>query len=131
MMKKLNCVLLVDDDDATNYIHEFVIHKIDFAENIRIAENGQEALDILKSKYERDHQIPNLIFLDINMPKMDGWEFLEHYKKLDKEFKEKITLVMLTTSLNPDDKIIAEAFGEVDRFMTKPLTPEKLQGLLL
>ena len=131
MKKKLNCVLLVDDDDATNYIHKFIINEINFAEHIKIVENGQEALNYLKSKNDRDYRRPNLIFLDVNMPQMDGWEFLEHYKRLDEELIDKMMVVMLTTSLNPDDKANAETIGYIDRYMTKPLNAKMLRELLL
>ena len=130
MKKKLNCVLLVDDD-ATNYIHKFIINEINFAEHIKIVENGQEALNYLKSKNDRDYRRPNLIFLDVNMPQMDGWEFLEHYKRLDEELIDKMMVVMLTTSLNPDDKANAETIGYIDRYMTKPLNAKMLRELLL
>ena len=130
MKKKLNCVLLVDDD-ATNYIHKFIINEINFAKHIKIVENGQEALNYLKSKNDRDYRRPNLIFLDVNMPQMDGWEFLEHYKRLDEELIDKMMVVMLTTSLNPDDKANAETIGYIDRYMTKPLNAKMLRELLL
>lgn len=131
MKKKLNSVLLVDDDDATNFIHKYVIEEAEFAKNIKVVENGQEALDYLKSNNDSGYERPNLIFLDINMPVMDGWEFLEHYKQLDKELQGHIMVVMITTSLNPDDKQHAESLGIIDHFMSKPLTVDMLKELQL
>lgn len=129
MKSKINCILLVDDDDATNYIHQHVIREADFAEHVIIAENGQEALNFLRSKKEADYIRPDIIFLDINMPVMDGWEFLDEYKDLDEELKSQMMVVMLSTSLNPADKINSESNSNIDRFMTKPLTIELLQEL--
>ena len=129
MKKKVNCVLLIDDDDATNYIHQHVINEADFAENIKIVGNGQEALDYLKFKNKADYIRPDLIFLDINMPVMDGWEFLEKYKQLDEELQGKMMVVLLTTSLNPDDKAASEANDRINYFLIKPLTVEMLQDL--
>ncbi|MCM4151099.1 response regulator [Arenibacter sp. N53] len=129
MKKKLNCVLLVDDDDATNFIHNYVIKEAGFAEHIKVVENGQEALDYLKSKNEKEYLRPNLIFLDINMPVMDGWEFLEQYKHLDEELQGHMMVVMITTSLNPDDKLNAKSHDIVDHYMSKPLTVEMLHDL--
>lgn len=124
-------LLLVDDDDATNFIHKYVIEEAEFAENIKVVENGKEALDYLISTNESGYLRPNLIFLDINMPVMDGWEFLKHYKQLGKDQQGHMMVVMITTSLNPDDKDYAESTGAIDHFMSKPLTVEMLQELQL
>ncbi|HKB44406.1 MAG TPA: hypothetical protein VKC90_08445, partial [Chitinophagaceae bacterium] len=71
-----------------------------------------------------------LIFLDINMPAMNGWEFLDKYNELDQQHKGKVITVMLTTSLNPDDKLKANDNPIISRFETKPLTSEKLHAIL-
>ena len=131
MRQKLNCILLVDDNDADNFIHEMVIKQLDCAEKIVTAENGEEALTFLTTaltsgKYPK----PDLIFLDINMPKMNGWEFLEEYEKLHIDQKAKIVLVMLTTSLNPDDKMLAAQKPLILNYIDKPLTQESLTEIL-
>lgn len=130
MKKKLNCILLIDDDDAINFIHEWVINKVDCAEKIEKVENGVEALEYLESTKDGKHPQPDLIFLDINMPRMNGWEFLEEYHKLDEDKKGKIILVMLTSSLNPADLAKSKTITEVHAFKSKPLTIESLQDIL-
>src|SRR4051812_35217001 len=115
MKKKLNCILLVDDDDEDNFFHKIVIERMDVTDCIEVAENGIEALKFLKKE---NQAIPELIFLDINMPKMNGWEFLEEYKKLSPDQKARITIMMLTTSANPDDIKRAESIEEVDGYKT-------------
>ena len=126
MAKRLNCILLIDDDDGDNEYHRFVIDKMNITENVRVAENGIEALDFLK----RENEIrPDLIFLDINMPKMNGWEFLDEYKHLNTAEKH-IIIVMLTTSANPADVEKAQKIAAVKGFETKPLTPEMLTKIL-
>lgn len=125
--KKLNCILLIDDNKADNNYHQIIIKGMNIADNIQIAKDGLEALEYLKT----ENQIPpDLIFLDINMPKMDGWEFLDAYKNLDPKQKAQIIIVILTTSGNPDDKKRAESISEVAGFTVKPLTEEMLTEIL-
>ena len=130
MKKKLKRILLVEDDRATIFLNKFIIGKVDCTENIQVAENGQEALEFLKSGIEDEHLIPNLILLDINMPSINGWEFLEEFKKLEIDKKNKIVIVMLSSSNNPDDKKRAEAIKEVSGFRNKPLTLDKFNTVL-
>ena len=121
MKKKLNCILLVDDDESCNEFHQLIIEKTACTEKVEVAYDGEEALAFLKSSINGVHPEPDIIFLDINMPGMNGWEFLEEYKKLEGEIKSKI-VVMLTTSLNPNDKTRAEKTGCVDEFRSKFLS---------
>ena len=126
MIKKLNCILLVDDNDADNEYHQIVIERMSITESIRVVENGEEALAFLTKESE---PVPELIFLDINMPRMNGWEFLEEYKKLGLG-KQQIIILMLTTSANPADVARARMIEEVTGFETKPLTPTMLTKIL-
>lgn len=129
MEKKLNCILLIDDDFATNFINKKILQKNNIVDNIQVALNGKEALDYLcnKGKFEStDTKQPQLIFLDINMPVMDGWEFIEAYQNLNLENKEEIIIVMLSSSFNPADKTKAESIKEISDFKQKPMSKEAL-----
>ncbi len=127
MKKKMNCILLIDDDKEDNFFHQMVINEMNITERIEVALNGVEALNFLK----KENQIPpELIFLDINMPKMNGWEFLDAYNKLNAEHKAKVVVVMLTTSINPSDKKRAEQFPDIIGFNCKPLTEEMISEIL-
>jgi CheY-like chemotaxis protein len=130
-MKKLNCILLVDDDEPTNFLNKMILEDVNCAETVEVAESGQSALRYLENASENGSpSSPDLIFLDINMPAMNGWEFLEQYSNLDQQRKANVVIVMLTTSLNPDDRAKANKMPDVSGFETKPLTPEKLQSIL-
>jgi len=126
MMKQLDCILLIDDDEPTNYLNKLTLEQMGCARNIRVAQSGQAALDYLRSQSLR----PDLIFLDINMPAMDGWEFMDEYKKLPEEQKADIVLIMLTTSLNPDDELKTREIPEIAGFENKPLKQDRLEKLL-
>lgn len=130
MKKKLNCILLIDDDELTNYINEITVNETDCTENLVTAESGKEALHYLQTKVNQGHPSPDLILLDINMPAMDGWDFLAEYKKLEDSFINKIIVVMLTTSLNPEDEEKANLFDEVKDYKNKPLTVELLDEIV-
>jgi CheY-like chemotaxis protein len=129
--KKIDCILLVDDDFATNFINKKILQKAEVTDQIQVALNGKEAIDYLsrKGKFEsNDNQfpLPQLILLDINMPVMDGWDFIEAFQNLDLENKEDISIVMLSSSFNPSDKTKAESIPEIAAFKQKPMSREAL-----
>lgn len=122
--------MLVDDDMNDNFFHERVIKRSNAANRIVIKESGLEALDYLKSAGDPEKPRPDLIFLDINMPGMNGWEFLQEYRKLDKNLQSKMIVIMLTTSVNPEDESMARSIDLLSDFKTKPLTKEMLEDVL-
>lgn len=130
MREKLNCILMIDDDAATNYLHRIVIEATDYYEKLVFKTNGYEALKFLSTPIDGEYPRPELIFLDINMPKIDGWEFLEAYKNLPIEQRGEVIILMLSTSLNPHDEKRAQKIEEISGFKDKPLTEEILTELI-
>ena len=129
-MKRLSLILLIDDDEATNYLNKRLILEAGFTGEVIECTSAVDALGYLTTKQEDfTYPQPDMIFLDINMPGMDGWGFLDQYKYLDPIQKAKVVVVMLTTSLNPADKEEAEKRGYISEFHIKPMTAQMFQEL--
>lgn len=129
-MKKLKSILLIDDDEPTNFINKKRIKQAEVCENILVQDDGESAIELLNKLEKEGQSLPELIFLDINMPGMNGWEFLEEFKNLSSVTKENIVVVMLTTSLNVDDRKKAEAIEEISDFINKPFLIDQLHNIL-
>jgi CheY-like chemotaxis protein len=133
-MEKVKCILLVDDNSGDNYYNEYIIAETGACNHIKIALNGIQALDYLKKSREandpEDSPIPDLIFLDINMPKMNGFEFLKEYEMQDDNMKSGVKIIMLTSSPNPDDRKKALAFKDISDYYVKPLSIEVLEDII-
>lgn len=128
-MRKLNnkfdCVLLIDDDEATNFYHTIVLEEEFNWVEVQSVKSAKEGLDYLLHKgVYANCPHPGIIFLDINMPGMTGWDFLAEYDELSKDIHDRTVVTILTTSVNPDDRERAATIPAVKEFVNKPLTPE-------
>jgi CheY-like chemotaxis protein len=130
MKRKLKKILLIDDDDATNYVNGKIIGIAGCTEEVVAIESAEAALVYLRTVGDGGPVRPDIIFLDINMPGMNGWEFLDEYDLLPEAQKGKVILVMLTTSVSPEDKRKAKEKGIINGFKTKPLTVDKVNDLI-
>lgn len=128
---KFNKVLVIDDNETDRYIATRNLKKYEIADEIVAIGSAQEALDYLNSLATTPKLLPNLIFLDIRMPEIDGFEFLEKYAQMTDAIKSNCIIMMLSTSLNPSDHEKAISNQYVNRFMNKPLDKEKLMSLKL
>ena len=126
-MQRVPCIMLIDDDEGTNFLHKLIIEEANCCDELLIFDDALEALNSLKAPTPR---VPNLIFLDINMPRMNGWQFLEEYKLLPPYQHTKPQVVMLTTSINPIDKQNSANYEEIIDFLNKPLSIKTLRGIL-
>lgn len=127
---KFNNVFVVDDDK----IFHFIIKKLLTSNNININPsyflNGLEALEGLKNKLDTGENQPDLILLDINMPILDGWQFLEEFKKLKDKLKKEITIYIISSSNNQTDLDKAEVFSnEVQNYYLKPISVDEIKSI--
>lgn len=130
MGKSVNCVLLVDDDRATNFFNQRVVTRHDGFDKVNTVQSGIAALEYLNEVKSNNAIKPDLIFLDINMPAMNGWEFLTEFSKLDNGLTQGIKVILLSTSSNPDDVRQSIKNHSVDDFINKPLSLDLLDDVL-
>ncbi len=131
-MPKFNKVLLVEDDPITVLVCERIIKMTGFSENVVSVNNGQEALDYINA-HDRSsaHQLPDLIFLDINMPLMNGWEFLDHFGAVKSVFQNLPLIYILSSTVDPEDQKKGSTYPYISRFISKPLTKDDLENISL
>lgn len=124
-------ILIIDDDEINNFIAAKLIDKIPPKAKVSTCVNGQEGIDFVKNKLNNQDEFPDIIFLDINMPLMNGWEFLEEYEHIKNDIKKKVTINMLSSSVYNDDISKAETYTTVNKFISKPLTVDKIKDLYI
>ena len=130
-MANINKVYLIDDDEINNFICINILKKIDFSSDVVAFESGAEALEALTNVIDGNEQdqIPDVIFLDINMPIMNGWDFLEEYKKIKGKLNKDVSLFMLSSSIYQADVEKSKQYSEVLDFVTKPLNADVLNDI--
>src|SRR6478735_2255287 len=128
-MAFIDYVMLVDDNDTDNFIHKRVIELTGFANKIIVKNSGKSALEFLQANQSTLENLPDIIFLDINMPIVDGFVFLFEYENFPDELKQKCKVVILSSSDNKRDidRIVDNEY--VINFITKPLSEEALSDL--
>ena len=129
-MRRIPTILLVDDDETTNFLHERLLDRLRIADQVLLATNGRQALDLLASPDSLFGSAnPILVLLDLNMPVMDGFEFLEAFQALPSAQQRSIVVVVLTSSLNVQDLRRTNCL-RVAGFLNKPLNQTKIDSLL-
>jgi CheY-like chemotaxis protein len=126
----IRSLFLIDDDRIFNMIHTRIMESKSFAQKIQPFHNAKQALKALRDiSTQQPEDFPEMIFLDINMPAMDGWEFLEEFEKLPGQIQIRCNVIILTSSIDPRDIERSRTYKNVTKFMSKPLTPEMLSSL--
>lgn len=130
IMKKIDSCCIIDDDPIFIYGTKRLMKEIDFCDTILVYNNGQDALEGLLELSESGQKIPPYIFLDLNMPIMDGWEFLEEFSKIPSNKTKKTTIYIISSSVDPRDLEKVKNYKAVNNYILKPITPTDLETVL-
>ncbi len=130
-MEKLSKILIIEDEPLTAYLQKRIIESFKVSHQVEIACCGEEAIQFIEQAIKDEHEngLPELIFLDLNMPFMDGYQFLEAYQKLEFSQKDTVVVAVLTTSFLHKDKNRVKKYGIKD-YIEKPLTEGRMQELM-
>ncbi len=126
-MARFEQVLLVDDNEIDNFINERIISSSGFSANVTVKFSADAALEYLKEVANDPSRIPDVIFLDLNMPVKDGFGFLEDYNNIDDAVKAKAKVIVLSSSISPDDINRASVNPHVYKYLNKPLSEKYLE----
>ncbi|WP_324025005.1 response regulator [Maribacter sp. BPC-D8] len=129
-MNKVSTCCIIDDDPIFVYGTKRIIKEVDFATSILVYSNGQEALDGLTRLCMAREPLPDVIFLDLNMPILNGWEFLDEFKNCKSKRSKKIIIYIISSSVDPRDLERVKNYEQVDTYILKPITPDDLAKIL-
>ena len=126
MVKKLPIIGIIDDDTIYQFMLTRIINQHKLAESILSFLDGEKAIEYLIENKTKDDKIPDVLFLDVNMPIMDGWMFIEEYARIKTEITKKIVVFMLSSSVDPLDIERAGKISEISNYIIKPIKIEEV-----
>ncbi len=127
-MKKIDIACIIDDDPIYVFGAKKIMQYANFCNAFLIFHNGEEAITNLKSIIKAGEKLPDIILLDLNMPIMDGWQFLDEFTKIKTD--KKITIYIITSSIDPTDIERSKEYNNVNNYLVKPITLEILKNLM-
>lgn len=122
-------VLIIDNDPIYRNLVQKLILKLDLSEKIFITKDGSESLNYLLKNQNQPGELPDIILLDIEMPVMDGWDFMDMYQSVKNSIPKKITIFLVSSSISTDDREKALTYKDISGFYSKPLTAEALTDI--
>lgn len=129
-MSRIDIACIIDDDQIYVFGLKKLINLHNFCDNILVFKNGAEALKYMKPLLGSSDELPDVILLDINMPVMDGWQFLDEFTKIKPQLKKKITIYMVSSSIDEADLQKAQTYEDVTDFIVKPVKEMDLSKML-
>jgi CheY-like chemotaxis protein len=122
--------MLIDDGEEFNFLHNIILKHSNAAKEIVAMQTVDDAIDFLHLHKSDDNFLPDLIFLDINMPGKNGWDFLNEFEPIRNELSKLPVVIMLTSSVNPDDEVKALGYPFVSAYQNKPLVKPVVEDIL-
>ena len=131
MVNKVERFWIVDDDMVYRFTTEKYIQMLKLPIEVRSFDDGEEALSCLRENVNKAENLPDIVMLDVNMPIMDGWDFLEEYEEIGKDISKEIRIYMVSSSIDERDQNRSKANPLVTDYIIKPITEEYLKQLVL
>lgn len=128
-MSKFESCCIIDDDEFFAFNSKKLMKETNFCENVLWYSDGQEAIDSIVGLLIENIKIPEIILLDLNMPKKDGWAFLEEFDKIPENQRSEVKVFIVSSFISPENMIKAKSFKMVEQYLVKPLTQESLDQI--
>jgi CheY-like chemotaxis protein len=129
-MRQKQSICIVDDDEIYKFFVKKILEIKELADNVLTFSDGEEAYNYIKENKGNPDLLPDIILLDINMPVMDGFLFIEEYVKLKHEINKEITIYMVTSSIDSIDLERSKKYTDIKDFITKPISAEVLEKII-
>jgi len=123
-------VLLIDDDAIYQFVSCKTLEATGYTNKIKVCSNGEEAFRFLEENMYNSIELPDVVLLDVNMPVMNGWQFLDAYQSLKPNLTKEIQIFLVTSSMNDQDKEYSKRYNCVQDYIVKPLVREKITEIL-
>ncbi|RXG23362.1 response regulator [Leeuwenhoekiella aequorea] len=123
-------ICIVDDDDIYQFTMIKILESLNLSKKIILFSDGEEALDFMIGNLNKQNELPDVIFLDVNMPIMDGFQFMEEYIKIKPEVNKKIIIYMVSSSVDPVDIERAKSLNEISDYIIKPIKKGELVHII-
>ena len=130
-MKVKDSVCIIDDDHIFIYGVKRLIEETSFCDDLIVYQNGQDALNELKEKASQGEDLPSIIFLDLNMPMMTGWEFLDEYLQIENRDPTDSKVYIVSSSIDPKDLLRIKDYNVIRNYILKPVTSDDLQNIII
>lgn len=126
-MRRFPLIYIIDDDEIFVFVLRKLLEKSDHFDEVVNIGNGREAIEILRNQFDKNQQLPDLIFLDLNMPVLDGWQFLDEVEQLS--FKDRLKIHIISSSIDAREIEKAKEYSCVKSFVSKPVKASWLENL--